>query len=158
MRGELMWIRWVSGSTVTLLQGTSIMMSVFIAIDFFLSKKPRLGEGDTWCPGPRGYKGYKGKRPKSRRLTASLSILWTGMWTFSNNAHEIIKERRKLVVVLMWIDSDEFGKGVGFHVFSPDREEHESSSGLCVENLSSDGKVDSRFPGHSILVINGMAD
>eukprot|EP00983_Pelagomonas_calceolata_P071740 1151388-Pelagomonas_calceolata.AAC.1 len=28
MRGELLWIRWVSGST--LLQGTSVMMSVFI--------------------------------------------------------------------------------------------------------------------------------
>eukprot|EP00983_Pelagomonas_calceolata_P034380 1077602-Pelagomonas_calceolata.AAC.1 len=28
MRGELMWIRWVSGRT--LLQGTSVMMSAFI--------------------------------------------------------------------------------------------------------------------------------
>eukprot|EP00983_Pelagomonas_calceolata_P133689 1161986-Pelagomonas_calceolata.AAC.7 len=28
MRGELMWVGWVSGST--LLQGTSVMMSVFI--------------------------------------------------------------------------------------------------------------------------------
>eukprot|EP00983_Pelagomonas_calceolata_P124403 1161104-Pelagomonas_calceolata.AAC.1 len=34
----------------------------------------------------------------------------------------------------MWIGSHEFGIGVSYNVFSPDREEHESSSGLCAEN------------------------
>ena len=34
----------------------------------------------------------------------------------------------------MWIGSDEFGIGVSYHVLSPYREEHESSSGRCVEN------------------------
>eukprot|EP00983_Pelagomonas_calceolata_P028463 891241-Pelagomonas_calceolata.AAC.1 len=56
----------------------------------------------------------------------------------------------------MWIGSDEFGIGVGYHAFSPDREEHDSSSGLCVEN----GRVDSMVQGlnHSFLGVNGMAD
>eukprot|EP00983_Pelagomonas_calceolata_P069159 1150275-Pelagomonas_calceolata.AAC.1 len=48
----------------------------------------------------------------------------------------------------MWIGSDTFEIGDHYHVFSPDREEHGSSSGLCVEN----GGVDSttRGLGHSI--------
>eukprot|EP00983_Pelagomonas_calceolata_P000054 1484-Pelagomonas_calceolata.AAC.1 len=36
------------------------------------------------------YKGYKGKRPQSRRLPASLFI----------NTHKIMKEKRKFVVIL----------------------------------------------------------
>eukprot|EP00983_Pelagomonas_calceolata_P061041 1146638-Pelagomonas_calceolata.AAC.3 len=34
----------------------------------------------------------------------------------------------------MWIGGDEFGIGVSYHVFSPDKVEHESSSGPCVKN------------------------
>eukprot|EP00983_Pelagomonas_calceolata_P093415 1157775-Pelagomonas_calceolata.AAC.11 len=41
------------------------------------------------------------------------------------------------------ISSNEFGTWLSFHVFSPDREEHESSSCLCAEN----GGVDSMLPG-----------
>eukprot|EP00983_Pelagomonas_calceolata_P076920 1153639-Pelagomonas_calceolata.AAC.3 len=40
----------------------------------------------------KSYKGFKGKRPQSRRFTASLFT----------NAHEIIKEKRKFVVILVY--------------------------------------------------------
>eukprot|EP00983_Pelagomonas_calceolata_P043730 1139018-Pelagomonas_calceolata.AAC.14 len=43
----------------------------------------------------------------------------------------------------MWIGSGEFGIEVSYHVFFPDREEHKSSSGLCVEN----GRVGSMSQG-----------
>eukprot|EP00983_Pelagomonas_calceolata_P058799 1145633-Pelagomonas_calceolata.AAC.1 len=48
----------------------------------------------------------------------------------------------------MWVNSDEFGMGVSYHLLSLDREEHESSSGLCVEK----GGVDNMTQGlcHSI--------
>eukprot|EP00983_Pelagomonas_calceolata_P061698 1146935-Pelagomonas_calceolata.AAC.3 len=38
----------------------------------------------------KGYKGYKGKRPQSRCLTAGLFI----------NTHEVMKKKRKFVVIL----------------------------------------------------------
>eukprot|EP00983_Pelagomonas_calceolata_P023673 745125-Pelagomonas_calceolata.AAC.1 len=37
------------------------------------------------------YKGYKGRRPQSRRLTASLF----------NNTHEAMKKKKKFVVILV---------------------------------------------------------
>eukprot|EP00983_Pelagomonas_calceolata_P040869 1137807-Pelagomonas_calceolata.AAC.12 len=54
----------------------------------------------------------------------------------------------------MWIGGTEFGIGASYHVMSPDRDEHEGSSGLCVKN----GGVDSmtQGPDHSILIINGI--
>eukprot|EP00983_Pelagomonas_calceolata_P001889 62872-Pelagomonas_calceolata.AAC.1 len=40
--------------------------------------------------GYKGYNGYKGKRPQSKRLTASLFM----------DTYEIMKEKRKSVVIL----------------------------------------------------------
>eukprot|EP00983_Pelagomonas_calceolata_P065946 1148802-Pelagomonas_calceolata.AAC.1 len=34
----------------------------------------------------------------------------------------------------IWIGSDELRVGVSYHLISPDREEHESGSGLCIED------------------------
>eukprot|EP00983_Pelagomonas_calceolata_P059565 1145967-Pelagomonas_calceolata.AAC.1 len=34
----------------------------------------------------------------------------------------------------MWIGNDELREGVSYHLFSPDREEHKSCSGFCIEN------------------------
>eukprot|EP00983_Pelagomonas_calceolata_P122322 1160896-Pelagomonas_calceolata.AAC.4 len=55
-----------------------------------------------------------------------------------------------------WISSDEFGIRVGHQVSSPNREEHKSSSCLCVEN----GGVDKMLQGlgQNLLIMNGMAD
>eukprot|EP00983_Pelagomonas_calceolata_P010286 334039-Pelagomonas_calceolata.AAC.1 len=43
------------------------------------------------CRLVEGYKGYKGKGPQSRRLTAILFI----------NTHEVMKKKRKFVVILV---------------------------------------------------------
>eukprot|EP00983_Pelagomonas_calceolata_P073857 1152295-Pelagomonas_calceolata.AAC.7 len=64
---------------------------------------PYIDEGKGGTLAPRGHwtsswllssnlRGYKGKRPQSRRLTASLI----------KNAHEIIKEKRKCVAILVY--------------------------------------------------------
>eukprot|EP00983_Pelagomonas_calceolata_P072014 1151487-Pelagomonas_calceolata.AAC.1 len=45
------------------------------------------------------YKGYKGKRPQSRCLTASLFI----------NTHEVMKKKRKFVVILVYKKIDILG-------------------------------------------------
>eukprot|EP00983_Pelagomonas_calceolata_P053798 1143432-Pelagomonas_calceolata.AAC.1 len=47
----------------------------------------------------KDYKGYKGKRSHSRHLTASLFV----------DAHEVMKEKRKFVVIMVWKDINILG-------------------------------------------------
>eukprot|EP00983_Pelagomonas_calceolata_P111123 1159749-Pelagomonas_calceolata.AAC.9 len=58
----------------------------------FPTRKPEIELVRIWvvrhAPGCPGSKGYKGKRPQSRRLTASLFI----------NSHEVMKKKGSLLL------------------------------------------------------------
>eukprot|EP00983_Pelagomonas_calceolata_P050096 1141806-Pelagomonas_calceolata.AAC.1 len=83
-RGATQGVSWCFGA-----EHTKFGAHVCFVRAAHTSVNPLVAEHGTCYPG-KGYKGYKGKRPQSRRLAASLFI----------SAHETIKEKGKFVILV----------------------------------------------------------